>query len=354
MTTKQLHMLGQSLWLDNITRQLLDSGTLERYCRELSLTGLTSNPTIFYQAMRDSNAYDGTIAQKSKEGKSPEDIFFELALEDLRRAAHIFRPVHDATGGKDGWASLEVSPLLINDAKATISQVAQLHELAGCKNLLIKIPGTTAGAQAIEESIFRGIDVNVTLLFSPEQYTVAFDAYCQGIARRMDAGLDPRVHCVASIFVSRWDKASAQVLPPALKNKLGIAVSEKIYQSHLSKLETTAWQTLSEAGALPQRVLWASTGPKDPALPPTYYVDALAAANTINTMPEKTLLAVEQHDAAPRPMPSDGASADRILAAIQDTGLDVAVMGEQLQEEGAQSFKQSWRDLLALIAEKSN
>lgn len=354
MTTKQLHALGQSLWLDNITRQLLDSGTLERYCNELSLTGLTSNPTIFYQAIRDSHAYDQAILKKKKEGKTQEELFFELALEDLRRAAQLFRRAHDASGGIDGWVSLEVSPLLINDAKATIAQVKHLHELADCKNLFIKIPGTQAGVEAIEEAIFAGIAINVTLLFSLEQYISAYEAYCQGIARRIDAGLDPRVHCVASIFVSRWDKATADKLPPELKNKLGIAVSEQIYKSSLAKLNSTTWQTLSDAGALPQRLLWASTGIKDPALAPTYYVDALAAAKTINTMPEKTLLALAQNEADLNPMPEDGVDAERVLTTIKETGLDIQSLGEQLQDEGAQSFKESWQDLLALIANKSS
>lgn len=353
MTTKQLQAQGQRLWLDNITRQLLDEGTLERYCKELSLTGLTSNPTIFYQAIRDSHAYDQAIADKKKTGKSQEALFFELALEDLSRAAQLFRQVHDASGGIDGWVSLEVSPLLINDAKATIAQVKKLHDQANCKNLFIKIPGTKAGVQAIAEAIFLGIAVNVTLLFSLEQYIAVYDAYCQGITRRIAAGLDPKVHSVASIFVSRWDKATADKLPPELHNKLGIAVCEQIYERSLHNLNSSAWQRLSDAGALPQRLLWASTGIKDPTLKPTYYVEALVADNTINTMPEKTLLALEQSHTALTPMPSDGVNAKRVLAAITATGLDIHALGEQLQVEGALSFTESWQNLLTLIESKS-
>jgi transaldolase len=352
MALNQLRALGQSLWLDNITRQLLDDRTLERYCNEFSLTGLTSNPTIFDKAIRNSKTYDSAIRQKAKEGKSGEALFFELALEDLKRAAQLFLPAHAASAGVDGWVSLEVSPLLANDAAATVEQAKRLHQQADCKNLFIKIPGTAAGARAIEESIFAGIPINVTLLFSREQYVTACDAYRQGIARRIDAGLDPRVHCVASIFVSRWDKAVAGKLPPELENRLGTAICGQIYKTSLDRLASPSWQTLAEAGALPQRVLWASTGTKDPSVPLTYYVDALAAADTINTMPEKTLMALARQDAPITPMPKDGVVADRTLAAIERAGVDIAKLGTRLQEEGAEAFKNSWRDLLASIAEK--
>lgn len=354
MALKQLHALGQSLWLDNITRKLLDDGTLDRWCGELSLTGLTSNPTIFNQAICNSTTYDSAIRRKAKEGKTGEALFFELAIEDLKRAAELFLQAHAASAGVDGWVSLEVSPMLVNDADATIEQARRLHRQAGCKNLFIKIPGTAAGARAIEESIFAGIPVNVTLLFSREQYISANNAYRQGIARRVDAGLDPRVHCVASIFVSRWDKAVADKLPPTLNNRLGVAICGQIYKTSLDRLASQSWQTLAEAGALPQRVLWASTGTKDPALPLTYYADALAAAGTINTLPEKTLLALNEPGAADAaPMPKDGAAADDTVAAIERAGVDIAKLATQLQDEGASAFKSSWRDLLASIADKS-
>lgn len=354
MTTQQLHSLGQSIWLDNITRQLLDSGTLERYSKELSITGLTSNPTIFYQAIHDSHIYDQAILEKKNKTTTQEALFFELALEDLKRAAHFFSPVHNASNGMDGWVSLEVSPLLSHDAKATLKQVKQLHQQANCKNLFIKIPGTTAGIDAIEEAIFAGIPINITLLFSLEQYIAVYEAYCQGITRRIYAGLDPKVHCVASIFVSRWDKATADKLPPELKNKLGIAICQQIYKVSLMQLNSSSWQSLSKAGALPQRLLWASTGVKDPALAPSYYVDALAAPKTINTLPEKTLLALEKNQATVTPMPKDGGDAEPVLAAIKESGLDIQTLGKQLQDEGVQSFNESWQKLLALISSKSN
>lgn len=354
MTTRQLHALGQSLWLDNITRQLLDSGTLQRYYTELSVTGLTSNPTIFYQAIHDSPAYDQAILEKSAAPKTLEDLFFDLALDDLRRAAQLFEPTHTATAGMDGWVSLEVSPLFVNHTQATLAQVKHLHQQAHCKNLFLKIPGTQAGLKAIEEAIFLGIAINVTLLFSLAHYLAVYDAYCRGIARRIEVGLDPKVHCVASIFVSRWDKAAAQQLPLELHNKLGIAMCEQIYAASLMNLNSTAWQTLHAAGALPQRLLWASTGTKDPTLEPTYYAEALAAANTINTLPEKTLLALEQKQGTLSPMPTDGVEAKRVLTAIKEAGLDIDALGEQLQVDGAQAFTHSWHELLTLIANKSH
>jgi transaldolase len=257
--TTRLHEVGQSLWLDNITRDLLSSGTLQRYCTEFSVTGLTSNPTIFDEAIRNSNAYDGALHQKTKEGKAGEKLFFELALEDLTQAAALFGPAHEATGGIDGWVSLEVSPLLANDASATVEAAKRLHTQAHCSNLFIKIPGTPAGVEAIEESIFAGVPVNVTLLFSREHYIAAADAYSRGVQRRIDAGLDPKIASVASIFVSRWDKAMMDKVSPALRNRLGIAISRQVYKAYRERLASAGWRKLADAGALSQRLLWANT-----------------------------------------------------------------------------------------------
>ncbi|MDQ6618683.1 MAG: transaldolase, partial [Pseudomonadota bacterium] len=287
--TQQLHDLGQSLWLDNITRGLLANGTLRRYISELSVTGLTSNPTIFDKAIREGQGlYDAAIRQKTAEGKSGETLFFDLALEDLIQAADLFRAVHDGTGGVDGWVSLEVSPLLANDTAATIKAVAQLHRRAQRPNLFIKIPGTPEGIPAIEESIFAGVPVNVTLLFSAEQYVAAAEAYMRGIERRIAAGLDPNVGSVASIFISRWDVAVKDKVPVDLRNRLGIAIAKRAYKAYRAVLESPRWRTLVTAGARPQRLLWASTGTKDPDAPDTLYIEALAAPDTVNTIPEKT------------------------------------------------------------------
>src|SRR5665213_2361716 len=293
--TQQLHSLGQSLWLDNITRALLANGTLQRYIREYSVTGLTSKPTIFDKALKEGDSYDAAIRQKTTEGKSGEALFFELALEDLTQAADLFRPIHDLTEGVDGWVSLEVSPLLANDATETVDAVAQLHRRARRPNLFIKIPGTPAGVPAIEESIFAGVPVNVTLLFSREQYLAAAGAYMRGIERRIAAGRDPKVGSVASIFVSRWDVAVKDQVPEALRNRLGIAIAQRTYRAYRELLVSSRWRTLADAGAQPQRLLWASTGTKDPAAPDTLYLEALAAPDTINTIPEKTLLAFADH-----------------------------------------------------------
>ena len=295
--TRQLHDLGQSLWLDNITRGILDNGTLQRYISELSVTGLTSNPTIFDHAIKDGDRYDDAIRRKAAEGKSGETLFFELALEDLMRAADLFRPVHDRTGGVDGWVSLEVSPLLANDTAGTIAAAAELHGRAQRPNLFIKIPGTPEGLPAIEESIFAGVPVNVTLLFSRAQYVAAADAYMRGIERRIAAGLDPAVGSVASLFVSRWDVAVQDTVPPALRNRLGIAIAKRTYREYRDLLASPRWRALAAAGARPQRLLWASTGTKDPEASDTLYVEALAAPDTINTMPEKTLAGLRR----PRP-----------------------------------------------------
>ena len=352
-TTATLQALGQSLWLDNITRELLDSGTLQRYISDFSITGLTSNPTIFDQAMGGTADYDATIRQKAKEGKSAENLFFELAIEDLRRAAALLRPVHATTNGVDGWVSLEVSPLLANDAAGTIAAAKRLYASADCPNLFIKIPGTPAGLQAIEETIFSGVPVNVTLLFSREQYVAAADAYSRGIARRIEADLDPKVISVASIFVSRWDKAIMEKAPPALRNRLGVAIGKRTYKAYCERLASSQAKQFAAAGGLTQRLLWASTGAKDPSIPETYYLTNLAAPNTINTMPEQALKALADFHQPLTTMPENGGDAEAVLGEFADAGFDVDALAAQLQLEGAASFTKSWTDLLALIASKS-
>jgi transaldolase len=350
--TQQLHDLGQSLWLDNITRTILDDGTLERYIAELSVTGLTSNPTIFDHAFKNGVAYDSAIRRESAVGKSGEPLFFELAIEDLRRAADLFRPVHDDTHGVDGWVSLEVSPLLANDTAGTIKAAADLHRQANRPNLFIKIPGTAEGVAAIEESIFAGVPVNVTLLFSAAQYLAAGEAYMRGIERRIAAGRDPRIGSVASIFVSRWDVAVKAMVPPALRNRLGIAIAKRTYREYRGVLASPRWRALETAGAQPQRLLWASTSTKDPAAPDTLYVEALAAADTINTIPEKTLLAFADHGRVADVLPVDGGDAEDVLAEFTRAGVNDATVAAQLQREGAESFDASWKDLLSCLATK--
>ena len=351
--TRHLQELGQSLWLDNISRGLLVTGTLQRYIRDFAITGLTSNPTIFDHAIRDTNFYDEAIHEKAAKGKSGETLFLDLALEDLTQAADLFRPVHEATGGLDGWVSLEVSPLLANDAAGTVRQVAQLHARAQRENLFIKIPGTPAGVTAIEESIFAGVPINVTLLFSREQYLAAAGAYMRGIERRIAAGLEPRVNSVASIFISRWDVAVKDKVPAALTNQLGIAIARRTYRAHRELLVSPRWRKLAEAGAREQRLLWASTGTKDPAAPETLYLEALAAPDTINTIPEKTLLAFDDHGVVDGSMPADGGDAEKVLASFAQAGVDEAALANQLQREGVESFSKSWSDLMAIIASKS-
>ena len=352
-TTQQLHDLGQSLWLDNITRGLLTSGTLGRYISELSVTGLTSNPTIFDQAIGNADFYDTAIHQKALAGKSGEALFFELALEDLGQAADLFRPVHQATGGVDGWVSLEISPLLADDTAGTVQAAVQLHAQAQRPNLFIKIPGTRAGIAAIEEAIFAGVAVNVTLLFSREHYLDAAEAYLRGIERRIAAGLDPAVGSVASIFISRWDVAVKDKVPQALRNQLGIAIAKRTYKAYRELLASKRWQKLAAAGARPQRLLWASTGTKDPAAPDTLYIEALAAPDTINTMPEKTLLAFAGQAALHGSLPADGGDAEAVLAGFATAGIDVDALAATLQSEGAQSFAKSWNALLDRIASRS-
>jgi transaldolase len=352
--TKKLHDLGQSLWLDNITRGLLTKGTLRRYIEEFSITGLTSNPTIYDHAIKNNDFYDETIRQKMREGKSGEELFFELALEDLTQAADLFRPIYDATDRVDGWVSLEVSPLLAYDTARSIKEAAELHPRAKRPNLFIKIPGTREGLPAIEETVFAGVPVNVTLLFSREHYVAAAEAYMRGIERRIEAGLGPGVGSVASLFISRWDKAVMGRVPEELQNRLGIAIAKRTYKAYRDLLASTRWQKLARAGAQPQRLLWASTGTKDPQASDVLYIEALAAPSTINTMPEETLLAFADHGKVNDVLPVDGGDAEEILARFAKVGVDNAALAAQLQREGAQSFDKSWNELMDSIASKSN
>lgn len=351
-TTQKLHDLGQSLWLDNISRALLTSGTLSHYIREFAVTGLTSNPTIFDHAIHDGDFYDNAIREKALEGKSGEALFFELALEDLTAAADLFLPAHQASAGVDGWVSLEVSPLLADDTAATIEAAAQLHARAHRPNLFIKIPGTTAGLPAIEESIFNGVPVNVTLLFSREHYVAAAEAYLRGIERRIAAGCDPGVACVASLFISRWDVAIRDKVTDELRNRLGIAIAGRSYKAYRDMLTSRRWQILAAAGAQPQRLLWASTGTKDPSAPDTLYIDALAAPDTINTMPENTLLAYADHGRGMAAMQFDGGEAEAVLAEFGRQGVNIESLAAKLQREGTAAFAQSWVSLMNRIAEK--
>jgi transaldolase len=351
--TLKLHDLGQSLWLDNITRDLLDTGTLQRYADELSVTGLTSNPTIFDQALKKSAAYDPAIREKLARGKSGEALFFELAIEDLRRAADVFRPIWDRTDGVDGWVSLEVSPLLAYDTKSTLAMAKELFARAARPNLFIKIPGTKEGLPAIEEAIFSGVPVNVTLLFSREQYVAAAEAFLRGIERRIEAGLKPEVGSVASIFISRWDGAVAGKVPEKLTNRLGIAVARRTYKAYAALLVSPRWMRVYNAGARPQRLLWASTGTKDPKASDTLYIGALAAPFTVNTMPEATLKALADHGEIGATMPGDGGDCEDVLAEFEKAGVGVDALAAKLQEDGAKSFVASWNELLGVIASKS-
>ena len=352
--TQLLHNQGQSLWLDNITRDLLNSGTLKRYIDELSVTGLTSNPTIFDHAIKNSAAYDAAIRQALAKGKSGEGLFFDLALGDLTRAADLFRPVYNHTNGVDGWVSLEVSPLLAHDTASTIAAAKDLFSRAGRPNLFIKIPGTKEGLPAIEEAIFSGVPVNVTLLFSREHYLAAAKAYLRGLERRIEAGLNPKVGSVASVFVSRWDVSLADRVPPALNNLLGIAVAGRIYKAYVELLSTPRWLRAYNAGALPQRLLWASTGTKDPRAPDTLYIKALAAPFTVNTMPEATLKAFADHGELGPTMPPDGGDCERVLARFDEPGVNLDELAARLQDEGAKSFSRSWNELMDVIASRSD
>jgi transaldolase len=351
--TERLHELGQSLWLDNITRDLLTSGTLRRYIDELSVTGLTSNPSIFDHAVAHSASYDAEIKRLVGAGKAGEALFFELAIQDLSKAADMFAPIHQRTAGVDGWVSLEVSPLLAHDTARTIAEAKALHAKADRPNLFIKIPGTLEGLPAIEEAIFAGVPINVTLLFSRDDYVRAADAYMRGLERRVAAGLSPDVRSVASVFVSRWDKATLDKVPQDLRDRLGIAVSQQSYKAYRDLLDSERWQRLEGWGARPQRLLFASTSTKDPQASDVLYVGALAAPNTVNTIPEETLLAFGNHGQVDRAMPRDGGDAEQVLVAITRAGVDVGALARELQDEGAKGFVDSWKDLLGAIETKS-
>jgi transaldolase len=350
---KALHDLGQSLWLDSISRDLLNSGTLERYINSFAVTGLTSNPTIFDQAIRKSAAYDADIARLAPSARSKEDLFFFLAIADLARAADLFQTAFARTDGVDGWVSLELSPLLVHDTERSVAAARDLHRRAGKPNLFIKIPGTPEGVPAIEAAIFAGVPVNVTLLFSTEQYVAAADAYWRGIERRIEAGLNPAVASVASLFISRWDVAANKTVPQSLHNRLGIAVAQQTYKAYRERLASNRSQRLANAGARAQRLLWASTGTKDPAASDTLYVEALAAPFTINTMPDSTLKAFADHGRVSETMPLDGGDCEKVLAEFKKAGVDVTALAARLQDEGGVSFSKSWNDLIECIDSKS-
>ena len=351
--TRILHDLGQSIWLDNITRDLLKTGWLRRYIDEFSVTGLTSNPTIFDHAIKNSGDYDDAIKGKLAEGKSGEKLFFELALDDLAQAADLFRPIHDRTCGVDGWVSLEVSPLLAHDTQSTIAEAKDLHAQARRPNVFIKIPGTPEGLPAIEEAIFAGVPINVTLLFSDDQYLAAANAFMRGIERRIEAGLKPDVPSVASIFISRWDVAVIGKVPEALNDRLGIAIAKRTYKAYLGLLSSPRWMRAYNAGARPQRLLWASTGTKDPKASDVLYVNTLAAPFTVNTMPDGTLKALAEHGHVGTTLPANGSDSEEELARFADAKIDVDALSRQLQDEGAKSFVKSWNDLLGVISSKS-
>ena len=350
--TNKLHDLGQSLWLDNITRELLNSGTLKRYIDDLSVTGLTSNPTIFDNAIKNSAMYDEDISRTASSDKSGEDLFFPLALADLTRAAELFHPLFARTDGVDGWVSLEVSPLLAHDTNSTLAAALDLHKRAGKPNLFIKIPGTAEGLPAIEAAIFAGVPVNVTLIFSREQYVAAAEAYLRGVERRIAAGLNPAVASVASLFISRWDVAVSGKVPAELTNRLGIAIAQRAYKAYLELLASPRFQRAANSGARAQRLLWASTGTKDPKASDELYVKALAAPFTINTMPEGTLKAFADHGEVGQILAPDGGDCEKVLASFAKAGIDIDALAARLQEEGASSFVKSWNDLMARIDSK--
>lgn len=350
--TRQLHELGQSLWIDNISRETLQNGSLAKLIAEYTVTGLTSNPTIFEKAMGHGSFYDDAIAELGRHGRSTEDLFFALAIDDLQRAADLFRPVHEATQGVDGWVSLEVSPLLVDDTAGTIQAATSLHRQAQRDNLFIKIPGTPAGLPAIEEAIYRGVPVNVTLLFSREQYLAAAQAYLRGIERRLNEGKSPVVESVASLFVSRWDTGVKETVAPQYRNRLGIAIAMRTYKAYRDLLASGRWQALAKAGAHPQRLLWASTGTKDPAASETLYVEALAAPDTVNTMPDKTLEAFAATGRVGEPMPLDGGYAEALLEEFRREGVDIDALAVKLQKEGGEAFAKSWNELLGGLSAK--
>ena len=353
LATKELNRLGQSLWLDDITRALLDTGTLAKYIEEWSVTGLTSNPSIFDHAITHSDAYDDEISRLLDQGRRGEDLFFEIAIEDLVRAADMFLGVHQRTGTVDGWVSLEVSPLLVHDTKGTVASAATLHGTASRPNLFIKIPGTPEGLPAIEEAIFNGVPINVTLLFSPAQYVAAAEAYMRGLERRLDAKRPVDVRSVASVFISRWDRGVADKVPANLQNRLGLAIGKACYKTYRDLLDSDRWQRLANHGAHPQRLLFASTSTKDPKAPDTLYVAGLAAPNTVNTMPEPTLKATADHGKLSGVLPRDGGDGEKTLAEFERAGIGIAALGQQLQDEGADSFVKSWKDLLGAVDAKS-
>ncbi len=350
--TQMLHDLGQSIWLDHITRDMLSSGTLNCYIKELSVTGLTSNPTIFNNAVKISSSYDDSIHKKVREGKSGEKLFFEIALEDITQAADAFRPIFDRTNGVDGWVSLEVSPLLANDTASTLAAAKELHPRAGRPNIFIKIPGTKEGLPAIEEAIFAGVPINVTLLFSREQYLAAADAFLRGIERRIDAGLNPQVGSVASLFISRWDVAVAGKIPEELDNRLGIAVSKRTYKAYSDLLISPRWQRAYNFGARPQRLLWASTGTKNPKASDIMYIKGLVSPFTVNTMPENTLKAFADHGELGEILSADGGDCEEVLTKFVKAGIDVDALAARLQAEGVESFAKSWNELMAVINSK--
>jgi transaldolase len=350
--TQQLHDLGQSLWIDNISREMLRDGTLARLIADDAVTGLTSNPTIFQKAMSEGDAYDDAIARMAREGRSVEDLFFALAVEDLQQAADLFLPAHEATGGVDGWVSLEVSPLLVNDTQGSIRSAASLSTQAGRSNVFIKIPGTPEGVPAIEEAIYRGIPINVTLLFSREQYLAVAEAYMKGIERRLNDGKSPVVESVASLFVSRWDTAVKDVVTPEYQNKLGIAIAMRTYKAYRELLDSPRWKKLAAAGAHPQRLLWASTGTKDPKAPETLYVEALAAPDTVDTMPSKTLEALKKAGNIGATMPRDGGLCEPTIEEIRRQGVDIEALADKLQKDGGAAFAKSWHELLGGLEEK--
>jgi len=352
--TQQLHNLGQSLWLDNITRDLLDAGTLRKYIEELSITGLTSNPTIFDHAIRNSASYDAAIREGLRKGSSAERVFFNLALDDITRAADLFLQIHERTNGADGWVSLEVSPMVAHDTESTIAAAKDLHHRAKRPNVFIKIPGTAEGLPAIEEAIFNGIPVNVTLLFSHDQYLASAEAFLRGVERRIDSGINPDVASVASLFISRWDAAVAAMVPAAMQNTLGIAVGKQTFRAYRSFLDSERWQRAMNFGARPQRLLFASTGTKDPKASDVHYVRALAAPFTVNTMPENTLKAFGDHGEVGDALLADGGDAETVLARFTRAGIDIAALAARLQDEGAKAFVKSWNDLMAVIETKSD
>jgi transaldolase len=350
--TKELHDLGQSLWLDNITRDLLDNGTLKRYIDEFSVTGLTSNPTIFEHAISKSKSYDAEVGRLQATGLSGEGLFYELALQDLTRAADLFAAVHERTAGNDGFVSLEVSPLLAYDTKGSVAAATTLHKKANRPNLFIKIPGTKEGNPAIEESIATGVAINVTLLFSREHYLASADAYMRGLERRIAAGLNPDIRSVASVFLSRWDGATMEKVPDRLRDKLGVAIGQQVYKAYRDVLSSDRWQRLANFGARPQRLLFASTGTKDPKASDVLYISALAAPNTINTMPEKTLLAFGDHGSLTGSLPRDGGDCEAILDDFRKAGINLEQLAADLQSQGAKAFDESWQNLLSAIESK--